>query len=1163
MASTLDWLAYEAGRLLKLVGAVISADGGPGALLHSLGWDLPPGVKDIGLAAVDLSALVQKVDSVEQALSSDASDVVLAEKFAELLVELQHGIAHLNAVIAGLNAAGDYLDKTQLKAELSARLNSVMAASRIGAVSPFGLLVLQFFGVVTLRHFDADPSIYQVEHLRTTFDWDALGRLFTDPVGLLEARYGWGTSDFDGRSFLTNLCALLEALGEPVRLRQLPRRVEEQLAGKSIPEADTNPATQLIASFIRGDEASGLDVGTSLFPLRPTTSGASDAGVAVCPFVFGSNEVSFPLSPQLTLEFDSTVALDSGIALQFRPGHAINLKAGLLDGGSVVDSATGKAIVRLTFAPPTGSRLTVLAIPGGGIEVDSIAFGAGVDASQGSLVPSFLARLAGGHARLNWDGSDGFLASIMPSGGIDVKFDLGASWSGTGGLSFQGSASADIDIALALGIAGLQIERLHIGLRPSDTTLAAEISIGGGANIGPVVASFDRVGTLAKLTFQDGNLGPLNLSLDFQPPSGVGLSVEAQGVVTGGGFLFHDSAQSLYAGSMQLSLNETITLSAFGLIATQMPDGSRGYSLIIFITAEDFQPIPLGLGFTLEGIGGMVAVNRTFDQDALRAGMQNDTLKALLFPRDPVGNAPTIIRALASAFPAQRGSYLLGILAKIGWFTPTLIELDLALILEFGARERLLVLGRISSLLPSADNDLVRINLDAIGVLDFDQDTAAIDAVLVDSRLVHKYALTGAAALRAGWGSAESTEFVLSIGGFNPRFAPPAGVPPLARVAIALSSGTNPRLTSEAYFAITSNTIQFGAQAQLHAEAYGFGIDGDIGYDVLIARAPLHFIADFHASVQLKHGSDNLFKVSVAGELEGPQPLRLSGKASFEIFWCDFSVRFDTTLVQGEPPPLPPAVDVLAQLEAALSTGQSWSTQVAPNRTHGVALRKLAPGSGLVLDPLGRLAVNESVVPLDTGRDIDSFGGAPVAGARRFALSIALNGVALTETQPLQARFAPAQFFAMTDDEELASPSFQTMDSGLVVGTDAVSFDAGQLQLVASPVEYQAITIDPLAATPPPPGSYTLPAALLAMHSASGAAGRAPLRRVGRARFRSAAPAAVSLAQPSWAIVPLDSGTPVKLEPGIKTWTDYRAALDTLNRGGAGFQLVPARDIAA
>ena len=137
--------------------------------------------------------------------------------------------------------------------------------------------------------------------------------------------------------------------------------------------------------------------------------------------------------------------------------------------------------------------------------------------------------------------------------------------------------------------------------------------------------------------------------------------------------------------------------------------------------------------------------------------------------------------------------------------------MDLALILEFGSRQRLLALGRISALLPSADNDLVRLNMEAMGVIDFDAGTAAIDAELVDSRLAHKFPITGSAALRAGFGDGPS--FVLSVGGFNPRFAAPATVPALKRVAIALSSGNNPRLVCEAYFAITSNTVQFGANA--------------------------------------------------------------------------------------------------------------------------------------------------------------------------------------------------------------------------------------------------------------------------------------------------------------------------------------------------------------
>src|SRR5438046_7008372 len=124
---------------------------------------------------------------------------------------------------------------------------------------------------------------------------------------------------------------------------------------------------------------------------------------------------------------------------------------------------------------------------------------------------------------------------------------------------------------------------------------------------------------------------------------------------------------------MQLLLYEALTLTAFGLIATRMPDGSRGCSLIVFITAEDFRPIQLGMGFTLLGIGGMVAIHRSFDQDALRQGLKNDTLGTLLFPRDAVANAPAIIRALAAVFPAHRGSYLLGVLVEIGWFSPELV----------------------------------------------------------------------------------------------------------------------------------------------------------------------------------------------------------------------------------------------------------------------------------------------------------------------------------------------------------------------------------------------------------------------------------------------------------------------------------------------------------
>jgi hypothetical protein len=805
---------------------------------------------------------------------------------------------------------------------------------------------------------------------------------------------------------------------------------------------------------------------------------------------------------------------------------------------------------------------------------------------------------------------DGFLDRLIPADGLRIACDFAVGLSSRRGVFLEGRApsvgpsgapspkpaplpppggaiaspplpplpkpestgpglSVSIPIGKTLGPLTLHGLQLRFGLEGTsdDRTYLIDAGSSFSTKIGPVLARVDGLGVRFAISVPDDpserNLGFCDLDVGPKFPDGIGLAIDSKGVLTGGGFLFRDRAQQVYAGVMQLTLHERITLKAFGLIATTLPDGSPGYSLIVFITAEDFRPIPIGMACTLQGIGGMVAINRTFSEDAMREGLKNKTLGTLLFPRDPIRNAPEIIRSLATIFPARNGSYMFGVLAKIGWFSPTLVLLDLALIFEFGERTRLIVLGRISSMLPSRQNALVRLNLDAMGLIDFDQGTAAIDAVLVDSRLAHKFVLTGGMALRVRWKGGPGAVFALAIGGLNPRFAPPAGFPILDRITIALSSGNNPRLTCAAYFAITSNTIQFGARAQLYAAAYGFSLEGDIGFDVLIQLAPFHFIADFKASIQLKRGSRNLFKVSLAGELEGPRPLRVSGKASFEILWCDFTVRFDKTLVEGEKPPLPPAVDVLAELKRALGTAESWSTLAAANRQHGVTLRSLRPGPVLVLDPLGNLMVKQAVVPLNTTRDVDLFGGAPVAGDRRFRLKASLNN---DEQQIgiVKDQFVPAQFFGMSDDEKLASPSFEEMDAGIVFGSDRVTFD--EAQTVAAPLKYETKVIGPAGESATAPAPYVLSAPRLFEQTRFSAVAQAPIRALGVGRFRdAAAPKAATLHTVRWVVASLvDPATTAPALGAGTTWSETRAAMVALNRtaapGAAVWQLVPEHE---
>ena len=650
----------------------------------------------------------------------------------------------------------------------------------------------------------------------------------------------------------------------------------------------------------------------------------------------------------------------------------------------------------------------------------------------------------------------------------------------------------------------LNLDRDTAGAEPK-TLIQAALSF--STQIGPVVATIDRIGMKFGVDFPDdrskANLHFANVDLGFIPPRGIGLVVDAKSV-KGGGFLFHDEGKHQYAGVMELSLSGVVALKAIGLLATRLPDGSKGYSLLILVTAQSAQPggslWELPLGWRLTGLGGLIAIHRTVDEDAVRAGLRSHTLESILFPKDPVANAPTILAAIDRVFPAKRGSYLFGLMVQLQWGVPTLIEVNLGLIVELGGRNRFVVLGRITAILPRMDNDLLRINLDAVGIFDFDQGTAAIDALLVDSRLLRRFPLTGGGALRARWTSPRS--FVLAVGGLHHGFTPPAGFPTVERLAVSLTTGDNPRLTCDAYFALTSNTVQFGAHAHLYVSAGGFSITGDVGFDVLIQLLPFHFLAEFVAGMQLKKGSTNLFKVKVEGALEGPLPLSVRAKCTFEILWWDVTVRVNFTLVSGQAPPLPAAIDAFVQLCAALSDAKSWTTELPVGQTRIVSLRESAADGTLRVHPLGTLTVRQSVVPLNLSRDIDKFNDSPIAGARRFTVTrVAVGtgpGTLTTGTETtgaVQDDFAPAQFFEMSDDAKLASPSFEPMQAGLRIGSSEFAFALAQG--VASPLDYETRIVDRKAAVPPPPVKtpYILSRTLLEMHAMHGAAGRSPLRR--------------------------------------------------------------------
>ena len=286
---------------------------------------------------------------------------------------------------------------------------------------------------------------------------------------------------------------------------------------------------------------------------------------------------------------------------------------------------------------------------------------------------------------------------------------------------------------------------------------------------------------------------------------------------------------------MELEFKDLFSIKAFGIINTRMPDGSDGFSLLIIITAE-FTPIQLGFGFTLNGVGGLLGLNRTVRIEVLKEGIKTNAIKSILFPENVVANINRIVSDIKQVFPPQNDHFLICPMGKLGWGTPTIITLELGILIEIPATGFIL-LGVLKALLPQEENALLKLQVNFIGQIDFENEFITFDAILYDSRLL-VYTLTGQMALRISWG--DNPVFILSVGGFHPAFKEiPSDLRNMQRITISLLSGDNPRLTVQTYFAVTSNTAQFGARAELYAEGGGgFNIYGFIGYDVLFQFDP-------------------------------------------------------------------------------------------------------------------------------------------------------------------------------------------------------------------------------------------------------------------------------------------------------------------------------------
>lgn len=1014
------------------------------ALLVRYGWtaDL---LDDASTAAVRsafaLGPAITQIEALAETLESGSGGVAAAGQLIEVfrtVSDVVSGLATLDPTTLPFP-----LSEPTFLVELAEGLVEDAVLTWLEGAKPALLAVLTMVGIVQTAQVtptDRDRGPYTPRRIR----WDQLGHL-ADPMAMLRTAYGWGSpAGMDHLLVLQSVARAAWALEVPALVREPAPELLDRHYPAAAPERGAVRELRLpfVTEGVDGDP-DHVELGLSVLPVPIAGSGQDrpDA-LLVQAYVIGGvgsgppddpndpvdedDEPQDPPGAQLTWELAGVADTDDSLAVRVEPAAV-----------AVTTDTTGLALdTTLALTGTRDPKWVVLGTTDGPrIELGQLRLAAHL---RGTLAdPELVIDLATGPdpappnlaVILQFADDGGFLGRLFGAQERRVDLGLALRWSSRTGLTLAGAPGLAVTVPVAASAGGLRLDSVSFGLRAVGDGARVGVGLNGSGSLGPFTVALTGVGVALDVgpaaTPADRVIGSLGVRFGLQPPTGVGIAIDSP-LVSGGGYLGVDPATGTYAGIAELRLAGTVSVKAIGILTSRMPDGGPGFALLILITAQGFTPVQLGMGFTLTGIGGLVALNRTVNADVVRAGLGSGLLDSVLFVQDPVKNADRVLRTLDQVFPIARDRLVVGPLAEISWGTPTLLTMRVAVLLDLPQPVRAVILAALTVKLPKPDAAVVELHVDAIGVLDLGRGQLALDASLHDSRIL-SFAIAGDFAFRLDWGA--NPGFLLSIGGFHPSFSPPAGIRPLKRISMTLSSGDTPQVRFEAYLAVTPNTLQMGARASIKLSKSGFGVEGGGSFDALIQWSPFHLQVDVSAWVKITAGGSTLVSLKLELHVTGPSPWHLTGKATFSIWFWDVDIPVDLTL--GSSSAAVDAVetaDVAALLWDAVRQPDAWQAVLPAAATPGVTIVTGAPDPSRVLaHPFAVVSVRQKVAPLEVS--ISRVGGR-LAAAGHAAYSLGLTVGAGAVGAPVTDLFAPAQYNDLGDDTALAAPSFQAMRSG-------------------------------------------------------------------------------------------------------------------------------------
>lgn len=1037
------------------------------ALLGEIGFK-PPAVGVYTDVAVGVAAAVKAVTDILDKLETDVnSDLLgLAKDIFPILKDVFPAIKKVAEDFksgAFEDCADDmeqFFTVTDFEETFPRRLLDYLILTHLKRTYPKIYSVLLLSGFAQNNDQEEEADEYKSKCVLQVLNWEAVPLLFKAPLSIPAVAYDFENS-FKAERFMAYLELFIRSFGIPGGLYPLDDTVASKLNEGSQNSQEDGTKEMRIPVFTSGDWTQGdfSALNLCIAPIKDDTNFQDDTNLQTQAYrgfgAYFNGSLAETVELGESWKFGIAADMQKPMLMKFLPGQ-VEVEM-LTDDGS---SFTGKLGAKLTFqrAEPTVLIGFADALS---IGFDGLALSTSVEKNSNGIDYLAEADVIGLFAQIKAGNGDSFIQKILPSDPIRVSFDIGFGYSSAKKFYIKlGSDGQGGELLytwhLNKELGPVLIRDIIFSLKSENQKIKASAAVCAKAEIGPVTFLVEKVGLSIIVDMgKPGILGKADMYVDFKLPEAVGINIEAS-AVTGGGYLA--ITDTGYEGILSISISGKFSITAIGILTTKPPDGGDYYSLKI-IGNVLFPPVQLGFGFFLCGVGIAAAINSTMNVTALQNSVRDGSITSILFPPDPIKNAPKIINDIKTLLPACEGSHVFGVMVKIGWGGAVkIIEGDLGIFIQVGRSFKLAIAGVIKAVLPKPESAVVSLQLAVIGILDLETETISIDASLYSSKIL-TWPISGDMALRLCYG--DNAYFAMSVGGFYPGYRAPGGFPELRRLAISFGED-NPKIILGSYFAITDNSVQFGAGVEFLFEKDFGGIAGKIklegsgGFDALIQFRPkFYFECGLYVRLNLSRNGTKLLFLSLDAHFSGPNVFHLYGSCTVDIAGI-FSKDFDFDEYFGDeiPEPQSPRISAFSLLEEEIKSSANW-IPMGPTETDTLVTFRYGEDVKQYVNIEGGIKFSQNLLPLE--RDIEKLGEAEISeGTAYFKVEPAVPGALSQTIAPLEENFAPGMYLYLDDAQKLSGPTFSKMPAGFSVSADGIRTPS---RLEQTNLEYEIVSI--------------------------------------------------------------------------------------------------------